>query len=158
MLQHLGNVFFKVQVIDRKSEVPTIYLDLYRRDNKQFLGQMRFNHDPLYSKKSNEIRMAFDVFDPHELDPSTSSLLEDIIVGGFIWITRDNHYTYSFHPRPYMTVHDYQEDSDLMRMINAATRNILVNLGCEVGGADQNMFIFSKEITSQYLSEKLAKG
>lgn len=159
MLQHLGNVFFTVSEIDRKDNhnVPTIYLNIYNRTTRQIIGLLRFNHDHKYSKNAQEIRMAFDVFDPKELDPCTSNLLEDIIVGGFVWITMDNHYTYSFYPRPYMVIHNYKEDSDLMQMINAKSISILQELGCEKGTNDDNMYVFSKDITSRYLSDILSR-
>ena len=158
MLQHLGNIFFKVSEIDRKQNhtVPTIYLDIYNKNTKQIMGQIRFNHDPNYSKVDKEIRMAFDVFDQNDIDPLRTSLLEDIIVGGFVWITMDNHYTYNFHPRPYMVVHNYREDTELMKTINAKTIHILQSLECKKGEGDANMYIFSKENTTKYLSEKLA--
>lgn len=158
MLQHLGNVFFRVSEIDRKQNhtVPTIYLDIYNKNTKQIIGQVRFNHDPNYSKVDKEIRMAFDVFDQNDIDPLRSSILEDIIVGGFVWITMDNHYTYNFHPRPYMVVHNYKEDTDLMKTINAKTIHILQSLECKKGEGDTNMYIFSKENTTKYLSEMLA--
>ena len=160
MLQHLGNVFFTVEEIDRKDNhnVPTIYLNIYNRTTRQIIGVMRFNHDPNYSKLAKHIRMSFDVFDPKELDPIANTLLEDIIIGGFIWLTLDNHYTYNFHPRPYMVVHDYKEDSDLMKIINAKTVQILQSLECKKGETDENMYIFSRELTTPYLSRKLAEG
>jgi hypothetical protein len=160
MLHHLGNVFFVTESIDRKPNhtVPTVNLTIYNRTTRQIIGALRFNHDPNYSKNSKEIRMQFDAFDPKDLDPCASSILEDIIVGGFVWITRDNHYTYDFHPRPYMVVHNYDEDPDLMKIINAKTIQILKDLKCKKGDADENMYIFSKEFTSPYLSEKLARN
>ncbi len=158
MLHHMGNVFFTVEEIDRKDNnhnVPTIYLNIYNRTTRRIIGAMRFNHDPNYSKVFKHIRMAFDVFDPEDIDPTKSNLLEDIIVGGFIWITRDNHYTYNFHPRPYMVVHNYDEDRDIMKMINAKTISILQSLDCKKGEGDENMYIFSRELSTHYLSEKL---
>ncbi len=160
MLQHLGNVFFTVQAIDRKDNhnVPTIYLNIYNKTTRQILGTMRFNHDPNYSKVFKHIRMSFDLFDPNDIDPSRNNMLEDIIIGGFVWITMDNHYTYNFHPRPYMVVHDYKEDSDIMKMINIKTINILQSLDCKKGESDKNMYIFSREMTTHYLSEKLIES
>lgn len=158
MLQHLNNVFFKVATIDRKQnhDVPTVYLDLYDRRERKIIGQIRFNHDPLYSKNSKYIRMSFDVFEIKDLDPTYTTYLEDIIVGGFLWITMDNHYTYPFHPRPYMVVHNYKEDPELMKLINQKEISILQNLKCKHGEADENMYIFSREYTSPYLSQKLS--
>lgn len=160
MLQHLGNVFFTVSNIDRKDNinVPTIYVNIFNRTTKEMIGQMRFNNDIKYSKNAKDIRMAFDVFNPQEIDPCRSSLLEDIVVGGFVWLTMDNHYTYPFHPRPYMVIHNYIEDTDLQRMINSKTISILQELECTKGEADDKMYIFSKESTSPYLSEKLRRG
>lgn len=117
MLQHLGNIFFKVSEIDRKQNhtVPTIYLDIYNKNTKQIMGQIRFNHDPNYSKVDKEIRMAFDVFDQNDIDPLRTSLLEDIIVGGFVWITMDNHYTYNSVGCPSGTVTAKYKGAGMLR-------------------------------------------
>ncbi len=159
MLQHMGDVFFTVEEIDRKDNhmCPTIYLNIYNRKTRQIIGAMRFNHDPSYAKEAKRIRMSFDVFDPKDLDPLRGNLLEDIIVGGFIWITMDNHFTYTFHPRPYMVIHNYKEDNPVMAGINAKSIEILQNLQCKKGESDPNMYIFSKELTTPFLSKKLAQ-
>ena len=135
MLQHMGDVFFTVEEIDRKDNhmCPTIYLNIYNRKTRQIIGAMRFNHDPSYAKEAKRIRMSFDVFDPKDLDPLRGNLLEDIIVGGFIWI------------------------NPVMAGINAKSIEILQNLQCKKGESDPNMYIFSKELTTPFLSKKLAQ-
>ena len=143
----------------KPSNVPsTVYLNVHDRSggDLKFIGQMRFNFDPLYSKNPTEIRMSFNSYDVSYLDPLGKNLLEDIIVAGFLWITLDNHYTYSFQPKPYMVIHDYSEDSDKMHMINAAARDILIRLQCD--RRENNIYVFSKDNTSRYLSDRLAKG
>lgn len=160
MLQYLNNIYLQVVSVQSKpSNVPsTVYLNVHDRSggDLKFIGQMRFNFDPLYSKNPTEIRMSFNSYDVSYLDPLGKNLLEDIIVAGFLWITLDNHYTYSFQPKPYMVIHDYSEDSDKMHMINAAARDILIRLQCD--RRENNIYVFSKDNTSRYLSDRLAKG
>ena len=131
MLHHCGKVFFKVSTIDRKGDVPTIFLDIIEKSSRTFIGQIRYNHDSNYEDQHEYIRMAFDVVDPRLLDPTrNSSLLEDIVVGGMIWITMDPHRTYAFRPVVYMAVHPYDADPEIMKIINSATIDILTKLGC----------------------------
>jgi len=160
MLQYVNNVYLQMVCIQSKEQpVPsTVYLNIHDRSGTElkFIGQMRFNFDPLYSKNREEIRMSFNVHDVSYLDPHKANLLEDIIVAGFLWITLDNHYTYNFHPKPYMVIHDYSEDSDMMKIINSAARNVLTQLECEK--RENNIYLFSKDNTSKYLLEKLATG
>lgn len=156
MLQHCGKVFFKVATIDRKkdSPTPTIYLDVIERSSSRFLGQIRYNHDPNYDKSPHGIRMAFDVVDPRLLDPSrSSSLLEDIIVGGMIWLTMDPHRTYDFRPKVYMSIHSYDADPDIMKIINQATLDILTKLEC-TKDESSDFWTFSKITPSaqEYIS------
>ena len=160
MLQYLNNIYLQVVSVQSKPapKPSTVYLNIHDRSNKdlKLIGQMRFNFDPNYSKNPQEIRMSFNSYDNSFFDPLGKNLLEDIIVAGFLWITLDNHYTYDFQPKPYMVIHDYNEDSELMRTINSAARNILTNLECEK--RENNMYVFSKEKTSRYLLDKLACG
>jgi len=158
MLQYLNDVYLKLACVDRKEYTPpTVYLDIYKRNSTNvgctFIGQIRFNFDSNYSSLKEEIRMAFNVFDASLIDPVKSNLLEDIIVAGFLWITLDNHYIYDFNPKPYMVIHDYKEDVDNMKFINKKAISILKSLKCKEN--DNDMFIFSKDITSEYLSNKL---
>ena len=151
MLQYVNNIYLQVISVQSKPNgVPsTVYLNMHDRSSGdlKFIGQMRFNFDPTYSKNPMEIRMSFNSYDNNIFDPLGGNLLEDIIVAGFLWLTHDNHYTYAFQPRPYMVVHDYNEDSDKMRIINSAARDILTKLECEK--RDNNMFLFSKDNTSK---------
>ena len=160
MLQYVNNIYLKVVSVQNKPNgVPsTVYLDMYDRSggDLKFIGQMRFNFDPAYSKNPMEIRMSFNSFDNNTFDPLGKKLLEDIIVAVFLWITLDNHYTYMFQPRPYMVFHDYAEDSSRMHLINEATRDVLMRLECD--RRDNNVYVFSKDNTSKYLSQKLAQG
>lgn len=131
MLQHCGKIFLKVSAIDRKSDVPTIFIDIIDRKSRKFIGQIRFNHDSNYVGPYDCIRMSFDVCDTYDIDPSNpSNILEDIIVGGIVWLTTDNHRTYRFVPKVYMAVHAYEDDPAVMKSINNKTIQILKNLGC----------------------------
>ena len=160
MLQYINNIYLQVISVQSKpSNVPsTVYLNIHDRSggDLKFIGQMRFNFDPTYSKNPMEIRMSFNSFDANTFDQLGKNLLEDIIVAGFLWITHDNHYTYMFQPRPYMVIHDYTEDSDKMRFINSAARDVLMRLECDK--RENNVYVFSKDNTSKYLSQKLAQG
>lgn len=161
MLQHLGAVFFTVASIDRKNkeEVPTVYLNIFtREDHPKLIGQMRFNKDESYSSAEDLIRMAFDVVNPETLDPIRSHILEDIIVGGFTWCTMDNHHLFSKKMKPYMVIHNYNEDSDFMKLINAQSVAILQQLKCESSNVDTNMYVYSADCTNPYLSMKLKEG
>lgn len=140
MLQHCGSIFLRVATIDRKGETPTIFLDIIEKSTCRFIGQIRYNHDPNYMGNHDAVRMAFDVVDPKSLDPSRSTLLEDIVVGGMIWLTMDPHRTYPFRPKVYMAVHPYDADPAIMTLINQATIDILNKLGCE---ADEEKGIWS---------------
>lgn len=158
MLQYLNDVYLKLACVDRKEDTPpTIFLDIYKRNSTNigcsFIGQIRFNFDNNYSNNKEEIRMSFNVFDADLIAPFKNNLLEDIIVAGFLWITLDNHYIYDFNPKPYMVIHNYKEDLKDMKCINNKIVNILENLKCEK--RNDSMFIFSKNITSEYLSNKL---
>ncbi len=157
MLQHLGNVFFTLAAIDRKAdeEVPTIFLNILNRSSGKVIGQMRFNKDPLYSSANDEIRMAFDVLDPNLLDPISSTILEDIVVGGMVWCSMDNHYLFPYKMKPYMVIHNYPEDPELMQIINSRILNILSELKCTKGAADDNMYICLPDLSNSFLSEKL---
>ena len=160
MLQYLNNIYLQVISVQSKpANTPsTVYLNIHDRSNGdlKFIGQMRFNFDPLYSKNREEIRMSFNTPDVNNFDPLGKNLLEDIIVAGFLWITLDNHYTYDFYPKPYMVIHDYSQDSDKMKIINSAARDVLTKLECEK--RDNNIYVFSKDNTSKYLLDKLAVG
>ena len=158
MLQHFGTVFFTVTSIDRKEggTPPTVFLNVYSRTSRELIGVIRFTYDPNYSKKREHIRMAFDVIDLKDIDPSYNNVLEDIIIGGFIWLTMDNHYTYPFHPQPYMVVNTYNEDPEIMQMVNAKVISILKEIGLQSCEYDK-MYIFSKEVTRNILSNKLRK-
>ena len=160
MLQYINNIYLQVISVQSKpSNVPsTVYLNIHDRSggDLKFIGQMRFNFDPLYSKNPTEIRMSINSNDESYFDPLGKNYLEDIIVAGFLWITLDNHYTYSFQPKPYMVIHDYTEDSDRMHMINAAARDILTKMKCDK--RDNNIYVFSKDNTSKFLSDRLAEG
>ena len=87
MLQYVNNIYLKVVSVQSKPNgVPsTVYLDMYDRSggDLKFIGQMRFNFDPAYSKNPMEIRMSFNSFDNNTFDPLGKNLLEDIIVAGF---------------------------------------------------------------------------
>ena len=160
MLQYINNIYLQVISVQSKpSNVPsTVYLNIHDRSggDLKLIGQMRFNFDPLYSKNPTEIRMSFNSYDASYFDTLGKNYLEDIIVAGFLWITLDNHYTYSFQPKPYMVIHDYTEDSDRMHMINAAARDILTKMKCDK--RDNNIYVFSKDNTSKFLSDRLAEG
>lgn len=144
MLQHCGKVFFKVSTIDRKGDVPTIFLDIIEKSSRTLIGQVRYNHDSNYEKQREYVRMAFDVVDPRLLDPTRdSSLLEDIVVGGMIWLTMDPHRTYDFRPIVYMAVHPYDADPEIMKIINASTINILTKLGCTTN-SEKGTWSFSR--------------
>lgn len=146
MLQHSGKVFFRVSAIDRKvNGNPTVYLDIFERDSNRLIGQMRYNNDPLYSKNSKDVRMAFDVMKTSMISPINggSQLLEDIIVGGILWLIKDNHYTYDFVPTVYMVVHLYEQDEKIMTDINSKTFEVLSKIGAKIG--EKNMWKISAE-------------
>ena len=73
MLQYLNNIYLNVVSVQSKpSNVPsTVYLNIHDRSggDLKFIGQMRFNFDPLYSKNPTEIRMSFNSYDVSYLDP-----------------------------------------------------------------------------------------
>ena len=154
MLQHSGKVFFRVTLIDRvEGQNPKVYLDLYERDSQRLIGQMRFNFDPTYSKKKEDIRMSFDVLKTSMISPVNggSQLLEDIVVGGILWLIKDNHYTYPFVPNVYMVIHSYVEDEKVMKDINHKIIEILLKIGAEKNG---NMLkISEKEIEYDYVAQ-----
>ena len=154
MLQHSGKVFFRVSTIDRvEGQNPKVYLDIYERDSQRLIGQMRFNFDPTYSKKKEDIRMAFDVLKTSMISPVNggSQLLEDIVVGGILWVMKDNHYTYPFIPNVYMVIHSYEQDEPIMKDINSKILDILRNLGAK---KEENMLkIFEKDIRFEYVSK-----
>lgn len=160
MLQYVNNIYLQVVSVQSKPNgVPsTVYLNIHDRSggDLKFIGQMRFNFDPAYSKNPMEIRMSFNSFDTNNFDPLGKNLLEDIIVAGFLWITIDNHYTYMFQPRPYMVINDYAEDSEKMLIINSVARDVLTKLHCEKRA--NNVYVFTKDNTSKYLSQKLAQS
>ncbi len=134
MLQHSGKAFFKVAAIDRmEGKIPTIYLDIYDRDKEKLIGQIRFNFDPTYSTEKRDIRMAFDVVKLREISPLSGgyNLLEDIIVGGILWVMMDNHYIFDFTPNVYMVVHSYDQDEAVMKDINELTEQVLYNIGAK---------------------------
>lgn len=153
MLQHSGKVFFRVATIDRaEGQNPKVYLDLYERDSQRLIGQMRFNFDPTYSKKKEDIRMAFDVLKPEMISPINggSKLLEDIVVGGVLWLMKDNHYTFSFIPNVYMVVHSYEQDEKIMEDINAKILEVLKNVGAKK--ENSMMKISEKDINFDFVS------
>lgn len=153
MLQHSGKVFFRVATIDReKGQNPKVYLDIFERDSQRLIGQIRFNFDPTYSKKPEDIRMSFDVLKPSMIAPINggSQLLEDIVVGGILWVTRDNHYTYPFVPNVYMAIHSYDQDEAIMQDINVKTLEVLRNIGAK---EENNMMkITEKDIKFDYVA------
>ena len=154
MLQHSGKVFFRVASIDRvEGQNPKVYLDIYERDSQRLIGQMRFNFDPTYSKKKEDIRMAFDVLKTSMISPVNggSQLLEDIVVGGILWLIKDNHYTYSFVPNVYMVVHSYEQDEPVMKDINSKIFQILGNIGAKQDG--NMMKILEKDIRFDYVAQ-----
>lgn len=149
MLQHCGKIFFRVATIDRKNGVPTIFLDVLERRTGNFIGQIRFNHDSNYAKEYDFIRMSFDVMLPFMADPSTNAnYLEDIIVGGIVWLTKDNHRTYQFTPNVYVVVHSYDSDTAIMQPINQKTIEILKKLDCE--SSDEVTWTFSSKKNHNY--------
>ena len=154
MLQHSGKVFFRVATVDRaEGENPKVYLDIYERDSQRLIGQARYNFDPTYSKKKEDIRMAFDVLKPSMISPINggSQLLEDIIVGGILWLMKDNHYTYSFVPNVYMYIHSYEQDEAIMKDINSQIIVVLKKLGAKQDG---NMLkISEKDINYDYVAQ-----
>ena len=149
MLQHCGKVFFRVVAIDRKNDVPTIFLDVLERRTGNFIGQVRFNHDSNYAAEYDSIRMSFDVMLPFMVDPAISAnYLEDIIVGGIVWLTKDNHRTYRFTPNIYMVVHSYDGDPAFMQSVNEKTIEVLKKLDCE--SKDGVTWIFSNKKNHNY--------
>ena len=154
MLQHSGKVFFRVSTIDRvEGQNPKVYLDIFERDSQRLIGQMRFNFDPTYSKKKEDIRMAFDVLKTSMISPVNggSQLLEDIVVGGILWLIKDNHYTYPFVPNVYMVIHSYVEDEKVMKDINHKIIEILLKIGAEKN--DNMVKISEKEIGYDYVAQ-----
>ena len=153
MLQHSGKVFFRVSTIDRvEGQNPKVYLDIFERDSQRLIGQMRFNFDPTYLKKKEDIRMAFDVLKTSMISPVNggSQMLEDIIVGGILWVIKDNHYTYPFVPNVYMAVHSYAQDEPAMKDINHKIFEILGNIGAK---HENNMVkISEKDIRFDYVA------
>lgn len=153
MLQHSGKVFFRVATIDRaEGHNPKVYLDIYERDSQRLIGQIRFNSDPTYSKKKENIRMSFDVLKPSMISPLNggSQLLEDIVVGGILWMIKDNHYTYSFVPNVYMVIHPYEQDEPVMKDINHKIIEILGNIGAQ--REDKMIKISDKDIRYEYVA------
>jgi len=157
MLSTVGSVFFSVAAIVRGDDgFPTIYLDI-RRDGK-LIGQMRFNKDEIYSKE--HIRMAYNLTNPNMVNPVTGGreLLEEIVIGGLIWASMDNHKLLSNGVRPYMVAHDYAENSELLNAINAATKDLLLQYGCR---HENDMYIFEPaaggKMLSRFLKDKQAK-
>lgn len=153
MLQHSGKAFFRVATIDRvEGENPKVYLDIYERDSQRLIGQMRFNFDPTYSKKKENIRMAFDVLKTSMISPINggSQLLEDIVVGGILWLMKDNHYTYPYIPNVYMVIHSYEQDEAIMKDINSKILEILRKIGAKK--ENDMMKIAEENIDFQYVS------
>ena len=134
MLQYSGKVFFRVAAIDRKQNSnPTVFLDIIERESQRFIGQIRYNFDPRYSKSITEIRMSFDVVINTLIAPirGGEERLEDIVVGGMLWLMKDNHYTYDFVPKVYMVVHSYEQDESIVKDINNKIIEILFKLGAQ---------------------------
>ena len=52
-------------------------------------------------------------------------------------------------------LHNYNEDSDFMKLINAQSVAILQQLKCESSNVDANMYVYSADCTNPYLSMKL---
>lgn len=157
MLQHTGKVFFRVATIDREEgESPRIYLDIYERDNyDRYIGQMRFNNDPTYSDEKEDIRMSFDVMDASEIAPlkGGSQLLEDIVVGGILWLQMDNHYIYKFVPKLYMVVHSYKQDEKDMEDINNKIKEILHKIGAKEEYDGGMISLLKEDINLDYASK-----
>lgn len=152
MLQHCGKIFLRVAAIDRKNDVPTIFIDIIDKSSRKFMGQIRFNHDSNYDRGFDCVRMSFDVCDTHDIDPSNpSNILEDIVVGGIVWLTTDNHRTYRFVPKVYMAVHHYEGDPYIMQSINQETNRILEKLGF-IHNSDMGTWSYSSiNLNHQYL-------
>ena len=154
MIQHSRKVFFIVATNDREEGAhnPKVYLDIYARDSQRLIGQIRFNSDPTYSKKRENIRMSFDVLKPAMISPLNggSQLLEDIVVGGILWMIKDNHYTFPFIPNVYMVIHPYEQDEAVMKDINNKIFEILGNVGAKCEG---NLIkISANDIRYEYVS------
>ena len=157
MLSKVGKIFFRVASISRSKGdlVPTIFLDILDASTGKFIGQMRFNKDEKYS--SSNIRMAFNVLDPNDIYPISQEkcdLLEDIIIGGFIWLSMDNHHLVPKDVFPYMVVHNYKEDNLLMQPINAKILDILKSLGCS---DEASVYVFDPQKGGKKLSEFLKR-
>lgn len=144
MLSTVGNVFFEVTSISRAkgNYIPTVYLSMRNVKTGKMIGQMRFNADENYfSSDVNRVRMAFNLMNAEIINPETLSgneLLEEIVAGGLIWASMDNHYLFPKQTLPYVVVHDYAEDSSMLNMINAKMKSILVLYGCE----EVNKYVF----------------
>ena len=96
--------------------------------------------------------MAFDVLKTSMISPVNggSQMLEDIIVGGILWVIKDNHYTYPFVPNVYMVVHSYAQDEPAMKDINHKIFEILGNIGAK---HENNMVkISEKDIRFDYVA------
>ena len=158
MLSTIGKVFFEVTTISRaKGEfIPTVYLSIRNANTGKMMGQMRFNLDKNYSDKN--VRMAFNMMDSNLIDPIRAEgcdLLEEIVIGGFIWASMDNHYLFSdelYDVLPYMVVHDYAEDNNKAGMINAKIKDILMRYCIQ---PKKNIFVFNPKTGNKVLSSFL---
>ena len=111
MLQHSGKVFFRVSTIDREEgRNPKVYLDIFERDSQRLIGLKTSMISPTNGG---------------------AQMLEDIVVGGILWVMKDNHYTYPFVPNVYMVVHSYEQDEPIMKDINDKIVEILAKVGAK---------------------------
>lgn len=136
MLHHFGKVFMEVGNPITIEGHQGLYVSL-KVDGRN-AGQIRYNYDSTYSEHDKSLRVSYDVSDINMIVPIVSDnrqLLEDIIVGSMIWPIKDNNHIWKNSPgeplKVYMIVHGYQEDNVKMAEINAATINILRNLGAK---------------------------
>ena len=157
MLSTIGKTFFEVVDVDRKpgDVIPMIHLNIRNVRTGKMIGQMRFNCDRAYS--DTDVRMQFNVMNKAIINPATqegSELLEEILIGGFVWLSFDNHKLIPDHCKPYMVVHDYSENDNRLNFINTKIRAVLSEFGCSDRG--NGRFVFETAYT-QKLSEFLAR-
>lgn len=161
MLQKARFVFLKfdssINIIDGK---PHFFLSILDRNSGKCLGQLRFNVDSTYS--DSLYRMSFDVLQPQLLAKNSNYdfLLKDIIIAGLAWFSHDNHYLVKGHRKVYMVIHNYPEDSAIMKEINLRTEFILKDINCEQSNIIRNekhMWIYdpANVKSSNYISDYL---
>ena len=158
MLNHFGKIYLSVECIDRPKDVPpVVYLEIFNRESRELIGTMRVCYDPHYSVNRCQLRIAFDVLDIKDIDPTYNNTLEDIVMAGFAFCKIDNHHIYDdFNITPYMVINQYPEDPMGMKMINAKIVEILIGMEFETGGDIKNKFVFTKK-SQMALSKALVK-